>query len=383
MKRKYSRIFITVLAVAMTALALNAAGAVFYVDADRPDDSGAGISWATAKRTIQAGINAGIGTDEVWVKGSTYVETIILRSGVSVYGGFSGTETARTQRDFHANISIIDGGDTPRTNAVVRINGLVNTRFDGFTVTGGNNTSFSTHGGAIYAHLLDNTNTIAHCRLIQNRAIAAGGLWVSNGIGDGPKILNCVISGNISGNSAGIYISNGRCMVDSCYVIGNRSTDHNAGGIFFDANAVLSNSIISGNMGAQAGGISCEFGCSPIIKNCTIAGNSGPSGTGIRSGSGASPIVFNSIFSDNPNGAISSNINLANITHCLFFANPNGDGITPGGSNVFADPRFVMDGAGAISGAWTATPVYNSTTKRTVLTNRAIRLTQVPTICSV
>ncbi|MFA5688804.1 MAG: hypothetical protein WC959_06635, partial [Kiritimatiellales bacterium] len=46
--------------------------ATYYVDASRADDSGDGQSWAAAKKTIQAAINAAGAGDEIIVTNGTY-----------------------------------------------------------------------------------------------------------------------------------------------------------------------------------------------------------------------------------------------------------------------------------------------------------------------
>ena len=72
-----------------------------------------GSSWTSAKRTVQAAIDAASKPGgEVWVKAGTYLERITLRSHVYVYGGFAGTETHRDQRSWRAWTSILDGQGT-------------------------------------------------------------------------------------------------------------------------------------------------------------------------------------------------------------------------------------------------------------------------------
>jgi hypothetical protein len=56
----------------------DAAGTTYYVDASRPDDSGAGTSWASAKKTIQAGVNLLSSGDTLKVKSGTYAEGVSL-----------------------------------------------------------------------------------------------------------------------------------------------------------------------------------------------------------------------------------------------------------------------------------------------------------------
>src|SRR5690606_22654610 len=64
--------------------------------------------------------------------------SLILRDGVRLYGGFSGTEQARSDRDFVNHPTIIDGstarGGQPAWNVVVAAEG---THLDGFIIRGG------------------------------------------------------------------------------------------------------------------------------------------------------------------------------------------------------------------------------------------------------
>ena len=44
-----------------------------YVDGFRPDNTGAGTSWATAKKDLQIAINIATAGDQIWVKAGTYL----------------------------------------------------------------------------------------------------------------------------------------------------------------------------------------------------------------------------------------------------------------------------------------------------------------------
>jgi hypothetical protein len=75
--RRHGHMTALVMACAIAVLALpfvlspSVAG-VYYVDTARPDDSGDGTTWAAAKKTVQAGIDAGGAGDTVLVKHGTY-----------------------------------------------------------------------------------------------------------------------------------------------------------------------------------------------------------------------------------------------------------------------------------------------------------------------
>src|SRR5262249_50807440 len=106
---------------AASVLVFAAAGAVahatvIYVNAAA---SGAnnGTSWANAFTTLPPALSAAGATDEIWVAQATYKPTatttrtisFALKDGVSVYGGFVGNETQRTQRDPVAHVTVLSG----------------------------------------------------------------------------------------------------------------------------------------------------------------------------------------------------------------------------------------------------------------------------------
>lgn len=324
---------------AIGALLLLAGGladaTVYYVDASRPDNTGAGTSWGTAKKTIQAGINAGAGTDEVWVKGASYAEVITLRSNCSLYGGFAGTEFLRSERDYVANVTTIDASSIAAPNHVVTINGITNSRLDGFTVTGGRanaDTSPQNCGGGVYCTNANNTNVIANCIITGNTAHGPDGISGSihgkAGYGGGvycasssPVFTACTISNNsaIGGNGyssngggagawgGGVYATGFSSSFTDCMVTGNAATGGNSGGyngnggdgvgagMFFTASSILlvrttvQTNTATGGVGggtscgpgsAWGGGIYCNAASSLHITEGTISSNTAQGGTG-------------------------------------------------------------------------------------------------------
>ena len=86
--------------------AVYAVGSTIYVKADA---SGAnnGSSWADAYIDLQDALSVAVSGDQIWVASGTYYPTtgtdqsatFTLANGVSIYGGFDGTETLLTERD--------------------------------------------------------------------------------------------------------------------------------------------------------------------------------------------------------------------------------------------------------------------------------------------
>ena len=83
---------------------------------------------------IQSAINAAADNDEIWVEQGTYALTAMINVNkkVAIYGGFTGSETARSQRDWVTNVTTVDG-----QNTVGCFYTTVDATIDGFTITRG------------------------------------------------------------------------------------------------------------------------------------------------------------------------------------------------------------------------------------------------------
>jgi hypothetical protein len=104
------------------------------------NDSNDGLTWATARKTVQGGVRAAapfitLG-GEVWVAQGTYSEHIALPAFVYLYGGFAGSETTRSARNIAAHPTIVDGGGQP-TVVLSQGAGYLVSALDGFTVQDG------------------------------------------------------------------------------------------------------------------------------------------------------------------------------------------------------------------------------------------------------
>jgi hypothetical protein len=88
MKRIFSILFglALVLSFSLVATTPVAAATPIYVDASRPDDSGGGTSWATAKKYIQSGINIVDAGGTVNVAAGTYNESVVINKHLTLNG---------------------------------------------------------------------------------------------------------------------------------------------------------------------------------------------------------------------------------------------------------------------------------------------------------
>ena len=174
-------LYLLVIIVLMCAApARSIASSVIYVNASA-SAGGDGLSWLTAYKYLQDGLTAATGSKQIWVaKGVYYPDessggnsndssaSFSLKNGVEIYGGFAGSETSLTQRNWQTNRTILSGdigqddvttdgvtlswADQVGTNsgAVVKAHNVDATaRLDGFIITGGHASNI---GGGIYCN---------------------------------------------------------------------------------------------------------------------------------------------------------------------------------------------------------------------------------------
>src|SRR6056297_893165 len=144
------------------------AQSIIYVDVSASGNND-GTTWSDAYNDMQDALtNASMG-DTIWVAQGTYLPTATadrtiyfeIPDGVSVYGGFAGSEIQKDQRDWEDNATILSGDigtvddSTDNSYHVVWFDHVTaQTVLDGFTITRGNasDKGFDPHsdGGGIY-----------------------------------------------------------------------------------------------------------------------------------------------------------------------------------------------------------------------------------------
>ena len=205
----------------------------FYVNPSANGQNN-GTSWPNAFTDLQTARTAAQPGDEVWVAAGTYYPTGGIDrsisfeppSGVQLFGGFSGNETALNQRDWATHVTILSGdigisGDSTDNSLTVvyLFQSNSSTIFDGFTIcfgvaddlsAAGSSRDRSICGGGLYieAGNWDAFPNVLNCRFWRNAAHTFGGGVMVNGESDAgvvPRFSNCRFDENLSlGNGGGL-----------------------------------------------------------------------------------------------------------------------------------------------------------------------------------
>ena len=284
----------------------HAAGVIYVQPGGK--GSGSGTSWGNAK-DLAAALSTAVSGDVLWVATGTYTPTtgldrtatFRLVSGVAIYGGFSGTETLLSQRDWVANVVTLSGDllgdDQPNfvnngDNSYHVVTGANNAILDGVTITGGNADLISTDDNG--AGMLNNVSSPTLTNVIlSGNSVANFGGGIYNNAGN-PTLINVTISGNTAYRGGGIYNDGGSPTLTNVILSGNLSGNHGGGMFNSGGNPTLTNVTISGNQMADGfgGGLYNEASSTPQIRNSIIWGNNS---SAITNELGATPTISTSI----------------------------------------------------------------------------------------
>lgn len=310
--------------------------------------SGAGLkngtSWANAydESQLRLVLDTTSSGKQVWIAAGTYHPTntqpgirevyFKIHSGVSVYGGFAGTETNLNQRNFKTNTSILSGDinfvnvvDDNSLHVVVFEEVTQMTILDGLTISHGRaEVPFgpgTAKGGGIYIKGGEANVKVLNCTITDNYAKTGGGIYVEGNAS--PIFKGCLIQNNTAETGAGIatiaqesYTIN--ALFSETFFIGNYSTVvSSVGAALNEANnsgnntTSYTNCVFAENNlsnpevgGIQAMNFSVNSACAINVTNCTFYNNG--SGDNVRGKAINCPFqiggtITNSIFWNNGN----------------------------------------------------------------------------------
>ncbi len=366
------------------------AGAAEWFVATNGSDAADGASWATAKQTIQAGIDAATEGDMVWVSNGVYA----TGGGRAVVG----TRANRVSIDRSITVRSVNGpAETLIVGGEMRCayvtNGAV---LSGFTLTNGTTAggmcglsetdTIDHRGGGAYC---ETNATLTNCVLTGNWACWSGGganggtlndcELIANGCamfggGAGASVINrcrlqenhsdqngggtwncrisdCELIENQASAGGGAYAStlNGcllennygssigggalQCMLSRCHVTGNLSRMEGGGANL----CTLYNCLLDGNRaetiweGDEPSGGGAK---DSTLVNCTVVSNTGFWGGGVRGGTMINCIVYGNTATNDPNWKD------------VFFTNCCTTPLPAGANNITNNPQFVDAVAG-------------------------------------
>ncbi len=323
----------------------------YFVDA-RANGANDGSSWANAFLDLQTALTrARTSHRPIWVAKGTYMPdrgagqmigdraaSFLLSTGLSVYGGFAGTEDPAIfnleNRDFAANETILSGdlagNDMPgfvgyeenSYHVVQSPEFTADAVLDGVSVAHGYSETSSAAGGGGLQCAGANLRLV-HCVFRENKAGGGGGgLSLTKG---GASLTDCIFRGNTAAYGGALHVAN---------VTGVSLRDCS-----FEDNSVP---VSGGNGGAavfasSAGGLrldNCRFlrnssrtlklhSTNAMLTGCSFENN----GPFALHNSSSQPVLFNCLFRSNgalnsgPGGAVYNDASSPLIVNCIFIAN--------------------------------------------------------------
>lgn len=369
----------------MIILAGNLLADVYYVrlPASGGSDANGGSGWGDAFATLTNAITVASAGDEVWVLGGeTHIlpdpaggASIVMKSGVSIYGHFRVSDINTFDRDLEnvsiatvLNCSLLDADE----KGISFGNGTESAIFDGFLMTGIANKKnvralsmygenpfcevrncrftgniINTSGASIHVSGPGKKAVVSSCHIYGNSgggANGGAGIVVGNALSNYLTVVDCVISNNTASVcGAAVNLPSGAAdgsmlFMERCFLTDNQSKDGGAVAVGMSSSAYgypviwMTNCVVAHNTATDDGaGIIHATKAGIYLMNCTVAGNScGGSGSAVFGGTaGQACMRFeNTIFAYNTgSNAIhrsggSDNIDV--INNCLFYGNTGG-----------------------------------------------------------
>jgi uncharacterized repeat protein (TIGR01451 family) len=337
---------------------------VIYVDDDSACAATCGGSWATAYPNLQDGLAAATPGSEIWVAAGIYYpdegagqtdndrnSTFQLLNGVALYGGFAGTETQRSERDWEANVTVlsgdVEGDDITNPDGVLdNVSGIVSNNvyhvvtssgtdnsaiLDGFTITGGN--AHAEHpvdgtGGGL--HNDSGSATLSNLVFQANRAAIGGGI----GNAMGALALENVRFSSNEAYAGGAMFNSGYPLLPSVDATGDKPILDATGAPSLNEVAFLENR-------AEFGGGMVNDLISPTLTSTTFISNTADWGGGLYNYE-SNTQLNNAIFIGNEafyeGGGMLNDFSSPTLQNSLFYLNYADAGGGMSNFNVLSSP---------------------------------------------
>ncbi|MBN1295855.1 right-handed parallel beta-helix repeat-containing protein [bacterium] len=360
----------------------------FYIDAERGDDAFSGMSWETAKRTLEAVFENTLAPgDRLHVAQGVYRESVTMLPGIEMLGGYASGGGERASALYP---SVIDGEDTRRC-----VTGADGALLDGFVLTDGRapqgggmihssvtmhvhdcvirncvTTDGSPHGGGGMYFFLS-SSLVTQCVFENNRseldasskaAEAVGGAvmcWAAS-----PWIHGCTFRNNQVVETpqtalclgGAIWASASAPVIVDCLFESNSAVTAGAVGWWNRSTPVVENCVFVNNVADAAGGGVCHiYNESSIpeteswVRDCRFTGNRADTGGAIMITRNNRVVLSNCVFENNSAWRTGSAVavessSMVNLHHCTAaFNRIDGDGDAGGCIAIDATSSMVME----------------------------------------
>lgn len=282
-----------------------AAGRIRYV---MQGGTGDGTSWKNASGDIQRMIddladnNPGGQPGEVWIaKGeyepqtqlisnASYSASFRMRDGISVYGGFAGGETSKTERMVKQKATDEEVMPWEFEHTTV----LKAAYYDrkNLTLNGNKWTLTSDSRHVVWFAPMKGEDPFTQVTTLDGVTIMGGYAQGNTGLddfytdrgagvymdGENAYLTNCTVTENYAtGNGGGVYLRNGRVQSSLIY---NNNSDQNGGGVYVDDQGLVHRSMLANNSARNGAGVyldnSDEAQLLPeylILSTCVVSNN--------------------------------------------------------------------------------------------------------------
>ncbi|MCI5082202.1 MAG: hypothetical protein MRY78_10925 [Saprospiraceae bacterium] len=272
-----------------------------------------GLSWSTAFAELQTALQLAAFGDEIWVAEGRYTPHandrnvyFQIQDGITLFGGFAGTETTLDERDHFAHLTILSGdllgNDGPayanywdNSYTIIYTDGVSeNTLVDGFIIQGGNADNESGSilqraGAGWFNKHYQGTGSpiIRNCTFESNKTTGGGGAFYNTGFqGEShPVFEHCSFKNNQANTGGAVYCEANTNQSGTTFVacLFENNEAFYTGGVIYNfaksgntASTFFGSCVFTGNTADNAGAIYC-LGDEGIVEaeilNCTFYGN--------------------------------------------------------------------------------------------------------------
>ena len=255
-----------------------------YVNDDASGNND-GTSWANAYLDLQSALTSATSGDDIWVAAGTYVPTtdtdrtatFQLKSGVAIYGGFAGTESTVSERDWATNTAILSGDigaqgdDTDNSYHILTGSATDSSAIvDGFTLTkgraDGDSAAMQHQGGGMYNDA--GSPTLKNVIFTDNFS-QGNGAAMANWNGSHLTLSNATFSNNQAKGYAGAVFNKKSSPTLTDVTFESNRASVSGGGMYNQSQSspTLTNVVFRGNRAYWAGAMINEYSSHAILNN--------------------------------------------------------------------------------------------------------------------